>query len=322
MPNQYAQTGDCRLKPFAEKLAEHGLDLIKAETSNLQINVGLLCNQSCRHCHLVAGPSRTELMSRQTVNDVVAYARRARFQIVDITGGAPELNPNLGYLIETIVPETPRLMLRVNLTALEQQGTDYLLQLCAANRVVIVGSFPSVSSSHTDSQRGAGVLDRSVNMLKNLNKLGYGKIGTGLELNLVSNPTGAFLPALQSQAEKKLRIDLERKWGLLFNNLFMFANVPLGRFLTWLKQSGNLDSYMKRLIKSFNPCTVAGLMCRTLVSVNWDGYLYDCDFNLARQAYLAGRKRHVSEMDNLPEPGTRIPTGNHCYACTAGPGFS
>jgi radical SAM/Cys-rich protein len=159
-------------------------------------------------------------------------------------------------------------------------------------------------------------------MLSKLNGLGYGKDGTGLELNLVSNPTGAFLPVSQSQAEKRFKADLQRKWGLLFNNLFTFANVPLGRFRTWLADSGNLDSYMQKLSKSFNPCTVEGLMCRTFVSVNWQGYLYDCDFNLARGAYLGGRRRHVSEMDGLPEPGTLIPTGNHCYACTAGSGFT
>jgi radical SAM/Cys-rich protein len=159
-------------------------------------------------------------------------------------------------------------------------------------------------------------------MLKKLNDLGYGRDGTGLELNLVSNPTGAFLPASQSQAEKKFKADLERKWGLFFNNLFTFANVPLGRFLAWLKASGNLETYVQKLSSSFNPCTVEGLMCRTFVSVNWDGYLYDCDFNLARGVYLAGRKRHVAEMDGLPEPGTRIPTGDHCYACTAGSGFT
>lgn len=310
------------VRTFSQTLALHGLDLMRGEATTLQINVGLLCNQTCRHCHLEAGPGRRELMNRLTVHDVVAYARRAGFQTVDITGGAPELNSNLDYLIEMIAPHTPRLMLRANLTALAEQDTDHLLSLFAANRVVIVASFPAVSPSQTDSQRGKGVMDRSVSMLKQLNKLGYGREGTGLELNLVSNPTGAFLPVPQSQAEKKFRTDLERKWGLSFNNLFTFANVPLGRFLSWLRDSGNLDPYMQKLLASFNPCTVEGLMCRTLVSVDWDGYLYDCDFNLSREVPLAGLKRHVTEMDGLPEPGTHIPTGTHCYACTAGSGFT
>ncbi|MBI5248742.1 MAG: arsenosugar biosynthesis radical SAM protein ArsS [Desulfomonile tiedjei] len=307
---------------FSRTLARHGLDLRKGETSTLQINVGLLCNQMCRHCHLEAGASRSELMDRDTIDEVVAYAKRARFQVVDITRGAPEMNPHLGCLIETIAPLTPRLMLRANLTALAQQDTDYLRELCTVNRVVIVASFPSISGSRTDSLRGKGVLEKSVAMLKKLNELGYGMDGTGLELNLVSNPTGAFLPVSQSQAEKRFKADLRRKWGLAFNNLFTSANVPLGRFLVWQRDSGNLESYMQKLSARFNPCTIEGLMCRTFVSVNWDGYLYDCDFNLARGAYLGGRKRHVSEMAGLPEPGTRIPTGNHCYACTAGSGFT
>jgi radical SAM/Cys-rich protein len=304
------------------RLARHGLELKRGQTNTLQINVGLVCNQACRHCHLVAGPDRSEIMSRDTMDEVVAYAKRARFQVVDITGGAPEMNPHLGYLIETVAPMAPRLMLRANLTALAQRSTNYLVELCKVNQVVIVGSFPSASASQTDSQRGTGVLEKSIAMLRKLNDVGYGRDGTGLELNLVSNPTGAFLPVTQSQAEKKFKADLERKWGLFFDNLFTFANVPLGRFLTWLRDSGNLESYMQKLSASFNPCTVEGLMCRTFLSVNWDGYLYDCDFNLARGVYLAGRKRHVSEMDGLPEPGTRIPTGNHCYACTAGSGFT
>lgn len=311
-----------RVEPFARCLARHGLELKRGQTNTLQINVGLVCNQACRHCHLEAGPNRSEIMSRDTMDEIVAYAKRARFQVVDITGGAPEMNPHLGYLIETMAPVTPRLMLRANLTALAQQNTDYLLGLCTINRVVIVASFPAVSASQTDSQRGKGVLEKSVAMLKKLNDLGYGREGTDLELNLVSNPTGAFLPVSQSQAEKKFKADLERKWGLFFNNLFTFANVPLGRFFTWLKDSKNLESYMQKLSASFNPCTVEGLMCRTFVSVNWEGYLYDCDFNLSRGVHLDGCKRHVSQMNGLPEPGTRIPTGNHCYACTAGSGFT
>jgi radical SAM/Cys-rich protein len=310
------------VKPFAQTLAKHGLDLRRDETSALQINVGLFCNQTCSHCHLDSGPGRTELMNRQTIQDVVAYAQRAGFQTVDITGGAPELNPNLGYLIETIAPETPRLMIRTNLTALARQKKDDLLKLFTFNRVVIVASFPSVSSFQTDSFRGKGVLETSVAMLRKLNELGFGMSGTGLELNLVSNPTGAFLPASQSQEEERFRIDLDKKWGLYFNNLFTLTNVPLGRFLTSLEQSGELHPYMEKLTASFNPCSISGLMCRTSVSVSWDGYLYDCDFNLASGIYLAGQKRHVSEMNGLPKPGTRIPTRKHCYACTAGAGFT
>lgn len=312
----------CSVESFSKTLLRHGLELVRGQTGTLQINVGLLCNQACRHCHLDAGPDRSEIMSRETMKEIVAYAARVEFPVVDITGGAPEMNPHLGYLIEAIAPMTSRLMLRANLTALALRNTDELIGLCKEHRVVIVGSLPSLNASQTDSQRGKGVLEQSISMLKRLNDAGYGAEETGLELNLVSNPTGAFLPGAQAQTEKKFRSDLARKWGLVFNNLFTFANVPVGRFSVWLKQSGNLNAYMQKLASSFNPCTIDGLMCRTLVSISWDGYVYDCDFNLARGVPLGGRKRHVSHMDGLPEPGTPIPAGDHCYACTAGSGFT
>jgi len=256
------------------------------------------------------------------MDEVVAYAKRVRFETIDITGGAPEMNPHLGYLIERIAPLTPRLMLRANLTALAQQETDHLIGLCKAHHVVIVASLPSVNSSQTDYQRGSGVFEKSLAMLKKFNELGYGRPETGLELNLVSNPTGAFLPASQPQAEKKFKSHLERKWGIAFNNLFTFANVPLGRFLTWLKDSGNLEEYMQRLSSNFNPCAVENVMCRTFLSVSWEGYLYDCDFNQARGLCLTGHTRHVAEMTGFPEAGWDVAIGDHCYACTAGSGFT
>jgi radical SAM/Cys-rich protein len=261
-------------------------------------------------------------MNRQTIDEVLAYSGRAPFETVDITGGAPEMNPSLGHLIENIAPLTPRIMLRSNLTALADYQTDSLTDLCRKHRVVVVASLPSVNPSQTDSQRGKGVWEKSIHVLRKLNEIGYGHEGTGLELNLVSNPTGAFLPTRQCQAEKRFKNDLKRKWGLVFNNLFAFANVPLGRFRAWLEASGNLERYMQKLSTSFNPSTVQGLMCRTSVSVSWDGYLFDCDFNLARGAYLGARRRHISEMEGTPAPGSPIPAGDHCYACTAGSGFT
>ena len=310
------------LDPFAETLARHGLDLTRGQTSTLQINVGLMCNQACRHCHLEAGPNRSEIMSRETIDQVVAYAGRTRFQVVDITGGAPEMNPNLGYLIEKVARVTPRVMLRANLTAMAQHNTDYLLRLYTAHRVVIVASLPSTNQAQTDAQRGAGVFEKSIAMLTKLNEWGYGRDGTGLELNLACNPKGAFLPAPQSQAEKKFRNDLARKWRISFNNLLTFTNVPLGRFLKWLNESGNLDEYMQRLSSRFNPYAVENVMCRTFVSISWDGYLHDCDFNQAKGLRLGGDSQHVSQMTGFPEAGTRIAIGDHCYACTAGAGFT
>ncbi len=319
---EFQVTPFCEVGPFSGTLDKHGLELKRVQTDTLQINMGLLCNQACLHCHLKAGPNRSEVMNLETVKAVVAYAERARFQNVDITGGAPEMNPHLGYLIEKIASTVSALTLRSNLTALAALSTDYLLGLCKAHEVIIVGSLPSLSASQTDSQRGRNVLSKSLATLKKLNQFGYGLKGTGLELNLVSNPTGAFLPAPQAQAQQKFKEVLERKWSITFNNLYSFVNVPLGRFRDWLVMSGNYQQYLCKLASGFNPCAVEGLMCRTLVSVSWDGYLYDCDFNLAARIPAGGVKTHVSEVQSQPLTGTPIAVSDHCYACTVGSGFT
>ncbi len=310
------------VEPFHQTLLKHGLSLNRRQTTTLQVNVGFACNQVCRHCHLNAGPDRTENMDAETVNEVVSYAGRVSFDAIDITGGAPELNPNLVDLIEGLYLHAPKIILRSNLTALDYGEGDHLMGLLKARGVDIVASFPSLNESQADSQRGKGVFEKSIDAFKKLNTMGYGQDGSGLELNLVSNPTGAFLPPMQEQAEKRFRQVLEQKWGIVFNNLFNFANVPLGRFRQWLLQSGNLEKYLKKLASGFNPCAVEGVMCRTLVSVSWDGYLYDCDFNIAKGLYLGGRKTHVSEMQGVPEPGSSIAVGDHCYTCTTGTGFT
>ncbi len=310
------------IDPFAVTLQRHGLDLKRGQTSTLQINVGLLCNQVCRHCHLDAGPRRTEIMSRETVNDVEAFARRAAFQVVDITGGAPELNPNLVGMIKSFSALAPRIIIRSNLTSLADGDRDFVIDVCKSHRVVIVASLPALNSSQVEAQRGKGVFDKSISVLRKLNSLGYGVPGSGLELNLVSNPSGAFLPLAQERAEKKFRFDLERKWGIAFNNLYAFANVPLGRFRNWLIESGNLDTYMGKLASNFNPCAVEGLMCRSLLSISWDGYVFDCDFNQAQDARAPNLKIHVSELSAPPPPGTPVAVSDHCYACTAGSGFT
>jgi len=310
------------IEPFNQTLCKHGLKLNRAQTTTLQINVGLLCDQVCRHCHLSAGPGRKENMDSETVDEVVSYAGRGGFATVDITGGAPELNPNIVALIEKISPLAPRIMFRSNLSALKDDKRAHLIDVLKAHRVVVVASFPSLNEAQADSQRGDGVFKISIETLKRLNQMGYGQEGSGLELNLVSNPTGAFLPPSQSQMEKRFRQVLERKWGIVFNNLFNFANVPLGRFRQWLLKTGNLTEYIDKLAANFNTCAIEGLMCRTLVSVSWDGYLYDCDFNLARGLYLGERRIHVSEMSGPPEKGSPIVVADHCYTCTAGAGFT
>lgn len=310
------------IAPFSSVLEAKGIDLVRGETHTLQINVGLLCNQVCRHCHLEAGPGRHEVMSADTMDQVVSLARRGGFKTVDITGGAPELNPHLRWLIEKLSPCIPRIMLRSNLSALFADDRHEILELCRQCRVVIVASLPSLNEAQTDTQRGRGVLGASIDALGKLNAIGYGQAGSGLELDLASNPTGAFMPLSQNQAEKKFRQDLQRKWGIVFNNLYTLTNTPLGRFRRWLVASGNLDEYLRKLADRFNPCAVSGLMCRSLVSVSWDGYLFDCDFNQARRLFLGGRKTHVSEADGPPPPGSPIVVSDHCYACAAGSGFT
>jgi radical SAM/Cys-rich protein len=310
------------IEPFADTLARHGLTLVRDRVQTLQVNTGYLCNLRCRHCHLEAGPGRDEIMSRETMEAVVAFAKRFPFPVIDITGGAPELVPDLPFLVEGLAPLAPRLMLRSNLSALDAPGGEALLDLFVRRKVVLVASFPSTNPSQTDAQRGVGAAEAGVAMLRKLNAAGYGVEGSGLELDLVSSPVGAFLPAPQEQAEKKFRGDLAGKWGVRFNNLYTFANVPLGRFRKWLSDSGNYDRYMKALTDGFNPCAVAGLMCRTLLSVSWDGFLFDCDFHLAAGRFLSGRRIHVSEVREIPPTGTPIGVGDYCYACTAGSGFT
>ena len=307
---------------FHQTLNRHVLKLERGQTTTLQINMGFLCNQKCRHCHLCAGPGRKENMNSKTADLIVDYAKRSGFEIIDITGGAPELNNNLANLIKKLSTLAPRIMVRSNLSALNDGRRDHLFELFKEHRVVIVASFPSLNESQTESQRGQGIFNKSIDALKKLNSLGYGQKGTDLELNLVSNPSGAFLPSSQTETEKRFRQVMIKKWGIFFNNLFIFANAPLGRFRQWLLQSGNLENYMEKLASSFNPCAVKEVMCRTMVSISWDGYLYDCDFNLARGLYMGGQKVHVSDMPGPPKPGSPVTVSDHCYTCTAGAGFT
>lgn len=306
---------------FDQTLKNHGLFLKRGKTLTCQINLGLLCNQLCKHCHLSAGPGRKEIMDLNTINQVIQFQKKIGCEVVDITGGAPEMNPHLPVLIEKMAGLTKTLMLRSNLSALYDTNGP-LLELLVKHRVTIVSSLPSLNLSQTDAQRGDGVFDKSIKALKLINDMGYGKKGSGLVLDLVSNPAGAFMPAPQATAEKRFRKVLKDKWGIVFNQLFTFANMPLGRFERWLKKKGNYEAYLNSLWKGFNPCTVDGLMCRNLISISWDGYLYDCDFNLAAQLPKGNLRTHVSEIEKIDFENQNIAVGNHCYACTAGSGFS
>lgn len=307
---------------FRETLERHGLELQKGRTTTLQINVGRACDLACRHCHLEAGPARSELMSAETVEEAIACAGRLSFDNADITGGAPELLPSLPRLITGLATLVKKLTVRTNLTALSRPESASLPELYQRHNVAIIASLPATNAGQTEAQRGSGVWEKSIAMLRLLNGLGYGREGSGLELDLASNPSGAFFPAEQAQAERKFRHDLERRYHIGFTSLFTFTNSPLGRFCDWLETSGNLEAYRDKLERAFNPCTIGGLMCRSLISVDWDGFLYDCDFNVAADLPHGTRKTHVRELFELPLQGTPIPVGDHCYACAAGSGFT
>lgn len=309
------------LEPFSACLARSGRTLVREETRILQVNLGLLCNLACRHCHLDAGPSRTEKMDETIAGQVVDLVRRNDLDLVDLTGGAPELNPNLPFLIAGIADSTKKIIVRSNLTLLAQPEFHHLIDLFGKYRVTIVGSLPSVNASQTDSQRGQGAFEKIISGLRMLNRYGYG-LERDYELNLVSNPAGAFLPAPQVQQEARFRNDLHKKYGIRFNSLYVFANVPLGRFKHWLTSSGNYVNYVQKLASGFQACNLDGLMCRNMVSTAWDGQLYDCDFNLAVGLPLSGIRTHISSLKSLPGPGDLIAVTDHCYACTAGSGFT
>lgn len=310
------------LQSFAATLSRHNLKLTRDVTRTLQINVGLYCNQTCRHCHLHAGPNRTESMHFETAEKIARWARTVPFEAVDITGGAPELNPDIKKIVKLFSALTPQLIFRSNLSALAQTDQEELLLLLKSVNAAIVASFPSLNESQADSQRGMGIYKTSINVLQKLNARGFGRSGSGLVLNLVSNPAGAFLSPDQTQTEHRFRQIMKKKWGITFNHLFSFSNVPLGRFRRWLETSGNLSAYLKKLADCFNPAAVAGVMCRSLVSIDWDGHLFDCDFNLSRKLPLSGEKIHVSELKGPLLTGTPIATADHCFACTAGAGFT
>lgn len=310
------------LGSFKNNLAQHGLQLARGKCTTLQVNVGLLCNQNCKHCHLDAGPSRKEIMSERTVAEVIKLATRFRFEIIDITGGAPEMNPHIEKLVSSLSSLTLNLILRSNLTAIAAERQNRLLELLTEKRVTIIASLPSLNEVQSDAQRGKNSFATSINTLRKLNSMGYGLPDSNLKLNLVNNPAGAFLPPKQEQVENRFRQMLARKWNITFNSLYTFANVPLGRFLLWLETSGNLENYILKLASNFNPCTLEGLMCRSLISVSWDGYLFDCDFNQALELFMGGKKKHISELHDLPGFGETIAVSEHCYTCTAGSGFT
>jgi radical SAM/Cys-rich protein len=308
---------------FGEKLAAHGLALRAAGVETLQVNVGKLCNQACKHCHVDAGPRRTEIMSRETAGQVVAAVGRFRIRTLDVTGGAPELNPSFRYLVAEARRLGAHVIVRHNLTVMREPGQDDLPEFFREQGVEVVSSLPYFLEQQTDAQRGSGVFHKSIEALRRLNAVGYGRGEGGLVLNLVYNPVGAFLPPAQAAAERDFKRELLARHGVTFDRLYTITNMPISRFLDYLRRSGNEERYMRKLVEAFNPATVEGLMCRTLVSVDWTGRLYDCDFNQMLGLGLApGLPQTIADFDPEKFAARHVMTGAHCFGCTAGAGSS
>ena len=293
------------------------------EIEVLQVNVGKLCNQTCAHCHVDAGPDRTaENMSRDTAEQVVELLRRHPIPTLDITGGAPELNASFRWLVEQARGLGRHVMDRCNLTVLLLPSQKDLVGFLAAQQVEVVASLPSFRKTGTDAQRGEGVFDKSIDAMRLLNAAGYG-MDPELVFNLVHNPVGAFLPGNQASLERDYKRELESRFGVVFNNLFTITNMPISRFLEFLERSGNLERYMDLLVGAFNPAAAESVMCRTYLSVGWDGTLYDCDFNQMLDLPVDhGAPSTLSALLELGDLRRRIRTGRHCFGCTAGAGSS
>jgi radical SAM/Cys-rich protein len=316
--------GPSRLALFEEKMRGAGLFPLNATGITVfQLNVGKLCNQTCHHCHVDAGPDRKEIMTREIAELSIRALARTEIPTVDITGGAPELNPNFRWLVEQARDLGRHVMDRCNLTVLLLPAQADLAEFLARHRVEVIASLPYFRAEQTDAQRGLGVFEKSIEALRKLNGLGYGREGSGLVLNLVYNPVGAFLPPKQEAIEAQFKRELERASGVVFNRLYTITNMPISRFLEFLLQTENYAGYMERLANAFNPAAAAGVMCRYTLSVGWDGTLYDCDFNQMLELPIGfGAPRHIRDFDRAALDRRRIETANHCYGCTAGAGSS
>jgi radical SAM/Cys-rich protein len=310
---------------FAAKLREQGLPLRHTKTEALQVNVGKLCNLTCIHCHVNAGPKRKEIMTRETIDRVVDWLAKTDIPTVDLTGGAPEMIPEFRYFVRRLKQLTPsrHIIDRCNLTILLEPGYEDCAQFLAENQVEIIASMPCYSAHNVNAQRGEGVFDASIRALQLLNSLDYG-IDPALPLHLVYNPNGAFLPGPQAGLEADYKRELKQHFGIVFNNLYTITNIPIARFASWLKNNGKLDEYMQLLMENFNPATVEGLMCRNTISVSWRGEVFDCDFNqmLKMQWRDTGGPLSLWDIDPARVENREILTGAHCFGCTAGAGSS
>jgi radical SAM/Cys-rich protein len=322
--HQLEQLNKNGFEPFKEKLQNIGLFPLKPTGIDIfQMNLGKMCNQTCQHCHVDAGPDRKEIMTRETMQYCLDILAKSNIQSVDLTGGAPEMNPDFRWLVEEAARLGKHIIDRCNLTIINANKKYHdLPRFFAEHKVEVVSSLPHYTAFRTDRQRGNGVFDRSIDAMKRLNEVGYGIEGSGLEFNLVYNPTGAILPGPQASLEADYKRELKRKFGVEFNNLFVITNMPISRFLEYLLRSGNYEEYMQTLIDSFNPVAASGVMCRNTLSIGWDGYLYDCDFNQMLDLKVKGNAQHVSEFDRNALENREIVLDQHCYGCTAGLGSS
>lgn len=315
--------GTDEMSSFDDKVREIlGGPLAATDIAVLQVNVGYACNMGCKHCHLSAGPHRTECMNLETIAQVLRVLKDSGIRTLDITGGAPELNPHLRHLIGGARNVGAHVIVRTNLTVLLEPGMEDLPEFYRDHGVEMTASLPHFTGSSVDRVRGGGTFEKSLRVLRRFNDLGYGKAGSGRTLNVVYNPPGALLPGSQDEMEKRYRKELAAH-GVVFNGLFVFANMALGRFRDFLVRTKGFDGYMASIRKAFNPATLDGLMCRHLVSVRWDGTLFDCDFNQVPDLPIEETcPRHISHFDVQSLARRRIATDEHCFVCTAGAGTS
>ena len=309
---------------FAERLAGEGLKLRRGKTEILQINLGKLCNLTCMHCHVDAGPRRKEIMTRATIDRVVDWLAQTTIPVVDLTGGAPEMVPDFRYLVERIrtLKRRRKIIDRCNLTILLERGYEDLATFLAAKSVEIIASMPCYTSENVNAQRGEGVFEASIAALRLLNHLGYG-VTDRLPLHLIYNPVGASLPGPQADLEADYKRELAAHFGIVFNNLYTITNLPIARFAAYLRHNKNLDDYMELLISAFNPATTDGLMCRNTISVGWRGEVYDCDFNQQLDMqWQNGQPLFLWDIDPDKIENREIMTADHCFGCTAGAGSS
>tara|TARA_B100000700_G_scaffold298423_1_gene364305 strand:- start:2347 stop:3291 length:945 start_codon:yes stop_codon:yes gene_type:complete len=290
----------------------------------LQINIGYKCNQACSHCHVNSSPNRTEMMSNEIINLIPKVIKAKNIKLLDITGGAPELHPKFKQLVKEVRSLGAEVIDRCNLTILKEPGQENLVEFLSSNKVQIIASLPCYLEDNVDKQRGKGVFEKSILALQELNTFGYGIKDTGLILNLVYNPSGPHLPPSQKELEDIYRFELKERYGISFSNLFVLANMPINRYEQYLYQSGKLKEYNKLLEESHNSKNLDSVMCKTTLSIDWKGYLYDCDFNQQLGILKQGSIKHLNDLlvSNAPITNNPISIGNHCFGCTAGAGSS